>query len=92
MQRLTPDGDLLALDGSVRASAGSGYLLDSTNLDQVTLGLTGDPHIGETPGGYTVVYARQASQAAEADFDIWASRIQVAEPWYGVSIPLVLKN
>jgi len=94
MQRITQDGRLLTLDGSERASPGSGYLLDSTNLDQISLGLATNPAAGEDLSEYMVAYARQATYGAEADFDIWGTRIQLVEiePAYGAWLPLVLKD
>ncbi|MFH1927635.1 MAG: M4 family metallopeptidase [Chloroflexota bacterium] len=94
MQRITQDGRLLALDGSEKASPGSGYLLDSTNLDQLSLGLATNSQAGENLSEYMVVYARQATYGMEADFDIWGTRIQVVEvaPEHRAWLPLVLKD
>jgi len=92
IQRITQDGRLLALDGSEKPSPDSGYLLDSTNLDQLSLGLATNPEAGEDLSEYLVAYARQATCGAEADFDIWGTRVQVVTVEYGAWLPLVLKD
>lgn len=79
IQRVTKDGQLLKLDGTVRSEPGVGTSIDSDNDDQIGLALTANPTGYTGTADYLAAYSKHAPGLAGQDFDIWGGRISFGQ-------------
>lgn len=92
-QRVTPDGVLLALNGSAMSQPAVGSAMDYTNDDQIGAGAAAVPVAGRGATGILVVYARHAPNRPSQDFDIWSAVYQLpAANIRDVFLPSVFKR
>jgi hypothetical protein len=91
IQRISNNGQLLRMDGSVQSAPGVGYAVDYANEDQIALGLAVNPASGADSADHMAVYARHRTDQPPQDIDIWSVRGQVPHP-YSVYLPLVCRG
>jgi hypothetical protein len=90
VQRVTPDGNLVDIDGNPMASSGVGASVDYDNDDQLSIDIAARPIGGSKTANYVVVYSKHNSESHSQDFDIWSVRIDMTTPTIReVYLPLV---
>jgi hypothetical protein len=90
IQRVSGNGQLLTMDGSVQSTPGVGYAVDYENEDQIALGLAANPVSGADTSDIVAVYARHRTDQVPQDIDIWSVRVQVPAQYpYSIYLPLV---
>jgi len=95
VQRVSNDGQLLNLDGSVKSQPGVGNSLDYDNDDQISVSIAVNPQSGTGTSDYLAVYGKHAPRQQAQDFDIWGARVRMAVTIltldHKIYQPLVLK-
>jgi hypothetical protein len=92
VQRVSADGALLRLDGSVQNQPGVGYALDYENDDQIGIGLAADT-ARVYSADYFAVYSKHPLNHSEHDFDIWGARVFIpASNSRNLYVPAIYKN
>ncbi|MCI0520267.1 MAG: hypothetical protein L0Z70_08430 [Chloroflexi bacterium] len=90
VQRVTPEGNLVDMDGNLMASYGVGASVDYDNDDQLSIDIAARPIGGSKTADYLVVYSKHNSESHSQDFDIWSVRIDMTTPAIReVYLPLV---
>jgi len=93
IQRMSLDGQLLNLDGSMKSQPGVGNSVDYDNDDQISIALAVNPISSMSTTDYLVVYGKHAPTQHSQDFDIWGARVQMPAPYLkNVYLPLVCKE
>ncbi len=90
VQRVSSDGQLLKLDGSIRSQPSVGNSVDYDNDDQVGIAIATNPISGVGTSDYLVAYSKHAPGRSSQDFDIWGARVRMPAPSVkGAYLPLV---
>ncbi len=93
VQRISPFGQLVKLDGTALIQPGIGYSVDYGNEDQLALALAVNPMSGPGSTEYLVAYGRHAPGQPSQDSDIWAARLRLpASDVRAVYLPLAVRN
>lgn len=93
VQRVTPQAQLLRLDGTVRSQPGIGNSIDYANDDQIGIGLATDPLGGVGTADYLAIYSKHAPGQPSTDFDVWDARVRMPAPGIkGSYLPLVIRS
>ncbi|MCS6883446.1 MAG: hypothetical protein RMK84_13225 [Oscillochloridaceae bacterium] len=72
-QRVSKDGQLIQMNGTVRSSPGVGDAIDNDTRDQVSIALA----IAPTQADAMAVYAKPLAGRPALDYDVWRVRIQI---------------
>jgi hypothetical protein len=93
VQRVSYDGQLLKLDGSVQSQPGVGYSIDYENEDQLSPGIALNPISSPKATDFLIVYSKHLVNQTAQDTDIWSIRVQEEAPYVkSVFLPAIMKR
>ena len=93
IQRISPFGQLLKLNGTAMAQPSVGYSVDYGNEDQLAITVAVNPMGDPLTTEYLMAYGRHAPGQQSQDSDIWTARLRLPASYVqSVFLPLVVRN